>query len=45
MKHMGRMRWFDSAMDGIAAHDGHTWEILRNSAWRIDERGLVTFGL
>ncbi|MGU3541683.1 VOC family protein [Methylobacterium sp. A52T] len=25
--------------------DGHAWEIAWNPAWRIDERGLVRFGL
>jgi len=25
--------------------DGHIWEIAWNPAWRIDERGLVTFAI
>lgn len=29
----------------VADPDGHAWEIAWNPAWRIDERGLVTFGL
>jgi catechol 2,3-dioxygenase-like lactoylglutathione lyase family enzyme len=29
----------------IADPDDHAWEIAWNSAWTIDERGLVTFGL
>jgi catechol 2,3-dioxygenase-like lactoylglutathione lyase family enzyme len=28
----------------VADPDGHAWEIAWNPAWRIDERGLVTFG-
>lgn len=29
----------------VADPDDHAWEIAFNPAWRIDERGLVTFGL
>lgn len=29
----------------VADPDGHAWEIAFNPAWKIDERGLVTFGL
>lgn len=29
----------------VADPDDHAWEIAWNPAWRIDERGLVTFGL
>ncbi|WP_347879890.1 VOC family protein [Tianweitania aestuarii] len=29
----------------VADPDGHAWEIAWNPAWRIDERGLVTFGV
>lgn len=29
----------------VADPDGHAWEIAWNPAWRIDGRGLVTFGL
>lgn len=29
----------------VADPDGHAWEIAWNPAWRIDERGLVTFGI
>lgn len=28
----------------VADPDGHAWEIAFNPAWKIDERGLVTFG-
>ena len=28
----------------VADPDDHSWEIAWNPAWRIDERGLVTFG-
>ncbi len=28
----------------VADPDDHAWEIAWNPAWRIDERGLVTFG-
>jgi catechol 2,3-dioxygenase-like lactoylglutathione lyase family enzyme len=27
----------------VADPDGHAWEIAFNPAWKIDERGLVTF--
>lgn len=29
----------------VADPDDHAWEIAWNPAWRIDERGLVSFGL
>lgn len=29
----------------IADPDDHSWEIAWNPAWKIDERGLVTFGV
>ena len=29
----------------VADPDGHAWEIAWNSAWSIDDQGLVTFGL
>lgn len=29
----------------VADPDDHAWEIAWNPAWRIDERGLVTFGI
>ena len=29
----------------VADPDDHSWEIAFNPAWRIDEQGLVTFGL
>ena len=29
----------------VADPDDHAWEIAWNPAWRIDERGLVTFGV
>lgn len=29
----------------VADPDEHAWEIAWNPAWRIDERGLVTFGV
>ena len=29
----------------VADPDDHAWEIAWNPAWRIDERGQVTFGL
>lgn len=29
----------------IADPDDHSWEIAFNPAWRIDEQGMVTFGL
>jgi catechol 2,3-dioxygenase-like lactoylglutathione lyase family enzyme len=29
----------------VADPDAHAWEIAWNPAWRIDEHGLVTFGL
>lgn len=29
----------------VADPDGHAWEIAWNPAWRIDEHGLVTFGV
>lgn len=29
----------------VADPDDHAWEIAWNPAWRIDARGLVTFGL
>lgn len=29
----------------VADPDDHAWEIAWNPAWRIDERGLVTFAL
>jgi catechol 2,3-dioxygenase-like lactoylglutathione lyase family enzyme len=29
----------------VADPDGHAWEIAHNPAWRIDARGLVTFGV
>ncbi|MEO9336663.1 VOC family protein [Mesorhizobium sp. SB112] len=29
----------------VADPDNHAWEIAWNPAWKIDERGLVTFGL
>ena len=29
----------------VADPDEHVWEIAWNPAWKIDERGLVTFGL
>lgn len=29
----------------VADPDDHAWEIAWNPAWKIDERGLVTFGL
>lgn len=29
----------------VADPDGHAWEIAFNPAWKIDERGLVTFGI
>lgn len=29
----------------VADPDGHPWEIAFNPAWKIDERGLVTFAV
>ncbi|WP_421989585.1 VOC family protein [Roseococcus sp.] len=29
----------------VADPDDHAWEIAWNPAWRIDERGLITFGV
>jgi predicted enzyme related to lactoylglutathione lyase len=29
----------------VADPDGHAWEIAHNPAWKIDENGLVTFGV
>lgn len=29
----------------VADPDDHSWEIAFNPAWRIDEHGMVTFGL
>jgi catechol 2,3-dioxygenase-like lactoylglutathione lyase family enzyme len=29
----------------VADPDDHAWEIAWNPAWRIDERGLITFGI
>jgi catechol 2,3-dioxygenase-like lactoylglutathione lyase family enzyme len=29
----------------VADPDNHAWEIAWNPAWKIDERGLVTFGV
>ena len=29
----------------VADPDGHPWEIAWNPAWKVDERGLVTFGV
>jgi len=29
----------------VADPDDHSWEIAFNPAWRIDEQGMVTFGL
>ena len=29
----------------VADPDDHAWEIAWNPAWKIDERGLVTFGV
>lgn len=29
----------------VADPDGHAWEIAFNPAWKIDEKGLVTFGV
>jgi len=29
----------------VSDPDGHAWEIAWNPAWKIDDRGLVTFGL
>jgi catechol 2,3-dioxygenase-like lactoylglutathione lyase family enzyme len=29
----------------VADPDGHPWEIAFNPAWKIDERGLVTFAI
>ncbi|NQE63266.1 VOC family protein [Caulobacter sp. RHG1] len=49
--HGGRiLRQGDAPVHGgfrgyVADPDDHAWEIAWNPAWKIDERGLVTFGL
>lgn len=50
-RHGGRiLRQADAPSHGgfrgyVADPDDHAWEIAFNPAWRVDERGLVTFGL
>ncbi len=49
--HGGRiLRHGDTPVHGgfrgyVADPDDHAWEIAWNPAWKIDERGFVTFGL
>jgi catechol 2,3-dioxygenase-like lactoylglutathione lyase family enzyme len=49
--HGGRiLRQGDAPVHGgfrgyVADPDDHAWEIAWNPAWKIDERGLVTFGV